>query len=277
MKNNIFRIPTEPNKFSTINNNVLFNTEISSDAFRLLIILLNNSKTFQINLNYYSNEFGWSKDKPSKIVKELISNGYLERKQLSKGQGKGFTYYYIISEYGNLKKDSNVKTEEPVQSANDIVSAQVQNVISTPEPVKQIEEQPKQSELIEDNFPTDKQFKMIDDSLNGKSFIEKIGTEIALSIEKGNINSKSFNIEEINKYINKREKELTLDFAKTYDLENPKGTIAQQKATTSIIMNWLNQELNAGYIPSQKEITSKHLKIRHQITTANRVITEKQD
>ncbi len=113
-KDSIIRINLEEGNFATISNKVLLDINISSDAFRLLTIILNNSKEWELNMTVYSKKLGWDRRKLSRITKELIKYGYLIKLSESKG-ANGFKYEYTISEYGNLKQVSTKElTPEPI-------------------------------------------------------------------------------------------------------------------------------------------------------------------
>ena len=112
----IIRIPLDKGKFSTISNNILMNTTLSSDAKVLLQLLLNNTEEWNINLKFYSDRFKWNGQKQARIIKELKDSGFMSVSKFSKGNKAGFDYFYTISEYGNLKPDK----EQTPQSATQI-------------------------------------------------------------------------------------------------------------------------------------------------------------
>jgi len=90
--------------YATIQNKILFDNNLTSSSIQLLILLLNNDENWNINLEFYKKKLKWCSDKMTKVIENLMANGYVNRIQKSKGRGKGFGYYYTISEYGNLNK-----------------------------------------------------------------------------------------------------------------------------------------------------------------------------
>lgn len=108
----IIRIPLDKGKFSTISNNILMNTTLSSDAKVLLHLLLNNTEEWNVNLQFYSDRFKWNGQKQARVIKELKDNGFLSISKYSKGNKAGFDYYFTISEYGNLKHTEE-QTSQP--------------------------------------------------------------------------------------------------------------------------------------------------------------------
>jgi len=102
------------NNFTTINNEFIFNKNLSLKAKVLLchIIALPN------NWNLYVEEVGkWHKDGKTSIYsafKELTANGYMKREQIRQN-GKFKGYDYIVFEKPNMEKPETEKpnTEKP--------------------------------------------------------------------------------------------------------------------------------------------------------------------
>lgn len=93
---------------------IIKDKRLTDSALRLLQLLGDAMEGTKISLTYYRKLLGWSKDKLSNATKNLRQNGYLQLTKKPKGEKNGFSYYYTISEYGNLKveKDENGKLIE---------------------------------------------------------------------------------------------------------------------------------------------------------------------
>ncbi len=119
-KTSIQRMSLSSGNYSTISNKALKDIRLSGDALRLLIILLNNSTQWELNIGYYSNLFGWNKNKQAKILKCLIETDYLIRTKQSLGYKKGFDYIYKIKESikDNKSDDIAINKEKPIPEIN---------------------------------------------------------------------------------------------------------------------------------------------------------------
>jgi hypothetical protein len=102
MNSNITRIDLSEGHYATVSNKILNDTRLSGDAVRLLMLLLNCPRDWVIYLEYYTNQFGWNQ---SRLVKNLVECGYLRTTKTSQGKGKGFRYFFTISERGDLKQN----------------------------------------------------------------------------------------------------------------------------------------------------------------------------
>ena len=263
--NTIIRIPTNNGNFATITNSVIYNQNLSVDAKLLLIAILNKSDNWDINLEFYAKKFGFPIKRITKAISNLINNGYVSRKR------KGKLYIYKVSEYGNLTS----KEETFEVTVNKLIEEPV-IAEALPQPVVQTEIKLEQTE---DEIPTPEQINLIQDELKvlfHQEKIDEVGEKIAEFISNGQLTATNFNIEKIKRFIAKQKLQYqteAINHAKKYDAENPKGTIAQQKAITSKLMTWLTELIDTGYIPTKKEITDQHQRLRNTITTANRITT----
>tara|TARA_R110000782_G_scaffold143342_1_gene236043 strand:+ start:872 stop:1705 length:834 start_codon:yes stop_codon:yes gene_type:complete len=77
---------------------ILTNKNLSDSGLRLLQLMLDTPPTKKISLTYYSNILGWSSTKRDAASKNLKDNGFLK---IVKSKREN-TYYFTISEYGNL-------------------------------------------------------------------------------------------------------------------------------------------------------------------------------
>lgn len=73
--------------FTVIDNGILRNTTLSTNAFRLLVFMLSCSDEWDFSITGISHQFKWDERKTMRIVKELKEAGYVEqvRKQDEKG------------------------------------------------------------------------------------------------------------------------------------------------------------------------------------------------
>ena len=108
---NVYRIDLEKGNYTTISRNILISTELTDSAKTLLQLCLNNTSEWKLVLSHYRKVLKWSNDKMAYAVSNLIEYGYLKKEKLPNGKGKGFTYLYIVSEFGNL----NPNREKPSQ------------------------------------------------------------------------------------------------------------------------------------------------------------------
>lgn len=119
----VYRIDLEKGNYTTISRNILISTELTDSAKTLLQLCLNNTTHWKLVLSHYQKLLKWSNDKMSNAVTNLIENGYLKKEKLPNGKGKGFTYIYIVSEFGNLNPNREKPSkEEIIQSLPSIES-----------------------------------------------------------------------------------------------------------------------------------------------------------
>jgi predicted transcriptional regulator len=268
----IIRIPLDKGNFATISNNILHNVKLSSDAVRLLMLLINKSNDWDINLEFYSKKFDWTKKRQAKAVANLIDNGYIKRKKYTNGQGKGFTYLYTVSEYGNLVPKEDVSS---LDTLNELPAIQpVIEEVNQPIPV--IEELThEQLKLISTLFQdlTDKKTH---------KHINAFSIEYGSYINDNKLNKNNFNIEKIKKhaidYLNKKlekeEKDQKILIKKL--VENRKeGTKAEKIIITEKMLKWFDEEYSTtGNMPTEDQIkiklpTTVYSNITIKLSTAN--------
>jgi len=113
IQDTIIRINLDNGNFATISNKVMNDEKITSDAFRLLTIMLNKADSWDIVVGYIGRQLGWTDERVTKAVKNLEENGYLTKVGKSLGS-KGFEYTYTVSEYGDLTAPAPKVKETPV-------------------------------------------------------------------------------------------------------------------------------------------------------------------
>lgn len=244
---NIIRVPNAKGNYATINNNILNNPNLSSDAIRLLMVLLNRSESWVPVLKHYQERFNWKKDQLTKATNNLIENGYLTRHQYSKGKGNGFTYFYNVSEYGNLNqsKVSSEPKSEPTQVAElipELTDAQINEFNVTVSALVQKHSLPIEigNEIVEHYTK-----KIEAGSLNGNNYdINKIISEIKQSTIKRRY---TFLCEEIDRKIT--------------------GTKDQQRKMKLKMNDWWEKIKTEDCLPTESDIKNKFAAIKASLIT----------
>lgn len=103
------------NGFVQTPKNVITNANLTDSAVRLFQLLIDTPSNSKVSLEYYRTMLNWSKNKLAGATKNLQDNGYLKITQQPKGKGNGFSYYYVISSFGNLKSETELKTIEELE------------------------------------------------------------------------------------------------------------------------------------------------------------------
>lgn len=95
--------------------NVITDANLTDSAVRLFQLILDTPSNKRVSLEYYRKMLDWSKNKLATATKSLQDNGYLRIIKEERGKGNGFSYKYLISSYGNLKSEADVKTIEELE------------------------------------------------------------------------------------------------------------------------------------------------------------------
>jgi len=103
------------NGFVQTPKNVITDANLTDSAVRLFQLILDTPNNSKVSLEYYRKMLNWSKNKLANATKSLQDNGYLKIIQYPKGKGNGFSYNYVISSFGNLKSDIEIKTTEVLE------------------------------------------------------------------------------------------------------------------------------------------------------------------
>lgn len=112
MKKNVFRINKTEGGFTTISKKLLYDTNISALAFRVMTSILNDSDNFDLSYQLMMSRFKKSECTIREVFNELEYNGYIQRYKVQRG------FDYIISEFGNLTPIIKSKKEVPNKSKN---------------------------------------------------------------------------------------------------------------------------------------------------------------
>ncbi len=109
------------NGFIQTPKNVITNANLTDSAVRLFQLLIDTPSNSKVSLEYYRKLLNWSKNKLANATKNLQDNGFLKITQNPKGKGNGFSYYYLITSFGNLKSEADVKTIEELEEIIDTI------------------------------------------------------------------------------------------------------------------------------------------------------------
>lgn len=116
------------NGFIQTPKNVITNADLTDSAVRLFQLILDTPSNSKVSLEYYRKMLGWSKNKLAKATENLQEKGFLKISKIPKGKGNGFSYHYTISSFGNLKNDTELKTNEEVEEIIDEIQLKENDV-----------------------------------------------------------------------------------------------------------------------------------------------------
>ena len=86
------------NKFTTIPNSLIQNTDLTLEARGLLIFLLSKPSDWKVNVKNLSQDNDIGRDKCYKIINALIDSGYIVRNE-EKVKGRyNYTEYFVYPE-----------------------------------------------------------------------------------------------------------------------------------------------------------------------------------
>ena len=112
----IFRIRKRVNPYTQIDNALINDTRISSDAFRILIYLISKPMDWEISMKQVQDTFCFGRDKMRAAIKNLEQLGYLVRIKPQNEQGQFIgTSWDVTDEPDNKTADyrDNRLTENP--------------------------------------------------------------------------------------------------------------------------------------------------------------------
>jgi hypothetical protein len=108
-------------EFTTIHNSILFDTRLTPNAFRLMTAILSDSDTnFDLSQTLYCDKLKIAKKTFFRAIHNLVQCGYLKKTdvdkdviipKIKKANSNKKVYHYTISEYGNLKSESQPEIE----------------------------------------------------------------------------------------------------------------------------------------------------------------------
>jgi len=106
----------------SIPKSIIEDTNLSGNALRLILSILgDNDENFNLSETTYCNRLQWSTTTFYRAIDDLIKCGYVKRTLIAddkvipgikKAGSKKKVYFYTISEYGNLKKETPSPTQE---------------------------------------------------------------------------------------------------------------------------------------------------------------------
>ena len=127
----VIRKDLKPNGFTSIHNSILNDKRLSSNAFRLISsILSDNDDNFKLSQTTYCNRLGWESTMFKRAIENLMECGYIKRTLIDddkvipgikKAGSKKKVYFYVVSEYGNLKQDEPISKEETPKLKKEVI------------------------------------------------------------------------------------------------------------------------------------------------------------
>jgi hypothetical protein len=112
----VYRMDLEKGNYTTVARKILLDTNLTDSAKTLVQLCLNNVDGWKLSLNYYKKQLKWSNDKMAGAVENLITEGYMTKEKKPNGKN-GFTYIYVISEFGNLNPNKEQPSVEQISES----------------------------------------------------------------------------------------------------------------------------------------------------------------
>ena len=117
----VIRKEKKAGEFTTIHNSILKDSRLTPTAFRLLVSILSDSDTFKLSQSRYKKLLGIKENRTFlNAIANLEECGYLKKTEVAKdifipnikkANSAKKVYHYTISEYGNLKSESQPELE----------------------------------------------------------------------------------------------------------------------------------------------------------------------
>jgi hypothetical protein len=286
----VLRINLEDGKYTTISRQVLMNPNLRDSSKTLLQLILNNKDGWKLVLSYYQKRLQWCNDKMAGAVRDLIKNGYLKKDKHPNGNDKGFTYTYIISEFGNLNPNNEDVNEVEIL-AEVIASSESEDAIpqeSNQQPLE-VKEIPLKHEQIQLQPTADipfrfdmeflkKVFDDVEEALSGElnlEFSRKVYTYYKEQVKTGKLLSENYNEKAIKSIIQERKTKfrnaLNKELNDWMDLHNDTGTKDQRANIKAKALIHFNDLLKNGTVITEKMVSDKILKLKVSVVYANRV------
>lgn len=148
MKNKkVIRKKHESGKFTTINLSVLNDTRLSTTARLLLISILSDSDEFTLSQELYKKRLGNGQSAYLNAISNLEEFGYLRKTEnesdvsipkIKKAGSNKTIYFYTISEFGNLSKESSTVETHENEPSNQPAIEVIPEEVNQPIPQEQI-------------------------------------------------------------------------------------------------------------------------------------------
>ena len=143
MNNKKIRTKKKSGSFVTIDNKIILDKNLSSNAKILLISILSDSDSFELSQSLYCKRLGWEKNQFTRAIEQLEKSGYVKRTKLEsdkaiagklkKGSNR-ILYFYTVSEYGNLittdKNEENLSADNQIEQPTQEEREWVVNVVN---------------------------------------------------------------------------------------------------------------------------------------------------
>ncbi|RAR72547.1 helix-turn-helix domain-containing protein [Flavobacterium aciduliphilum] len=230
----VIRRKNETGKFTTIHNNILFDTRLTPNALRLFIAILSDSDTkFNLSQTVYCDRLGITKKTFFSAIANLEECGYL-RKSSTKVKN---LYHYTISEFGNLNIETVLETDIENNQEEAVTSIQgINNFMTEKDADKYLtmvsDFVKKNDDLIDDDFFQNTVRTSIRNIESYDSIVEKfekyLYKKVVTSITDSSVNPKSFEeFKERAKYLIFKHKKYDADFMNTWTIYKKTRNIKQ--------------------------------------------------
>lgn len=277
----VYRIDQEKGNYTTISRNILISTELTDSAKTLLQLCLNNTSEWKLVLSHYRKVLNWSNDKMSNAVSNLIEYGYLKKEKLPNGKGKGFTYIYIVSEFGNLNtsheklsKEEIIQSLTSIESSNDKATNQFETIEHEPSTEVTVVSTSAMTDLEYDEI-NEIIVKAIDGHNVTDDYIVKLSDFYIDKFESGALTVSKLNkeneISSIKRSIEKNFNSKMKVIEGWIDFHNNRGTKDQRSNIKQRALRHFNElEFPLDEV-IERDVSTKILKLKSSIVDANRV------
>ena len=134
----VIRKEKKTGEFTTIHNSILNDSRLSATALRLLLSILSDSDAFRLSQSLYKQRLGITENRTFlKAIANLEECGYLKKTEVGKGvfipnikkaNSDKIVYHYTISEYGNLKSESQPEIEIQPEPVSENIRLEVNDI-----------------------------------------------------------------------------------------------------------------------------------------------------
>ena len=291
----VYRINLEKGKYTTISRSILISPNLRDSSKTLIQLLLNNTNDWVLVLSFYQKLLGWSNDKMTGAVADLIENGYLKKNKFSRGKDKGFYYTYIVSEFGNLNPDKEQPNEEEILASIEDEQTEIEPTNENSIPAESNQEQPqvKESQVevpeasvqseIKPTFQHDKVFfdrvlMILSEELKctqDKEFLKKAVDYYLTKVETGELTNENFDEEKTRKTLKDRVakvfESMMIVITNWIDLYNDRGTKDQRANMKARAILYFKEQLELGAEVTEADVKLKLLKLKVSVVDVNRV------
>jgi predicted transcriptional regulator len=278
----VYRIDHEKGNYTTISRNVLISTELTDSAKTLLQLCLNNAPNWKLVLSHYKKILNWSNDKMANAVSNLIEYGFLRKEKYPNGKGKGFTYSYIVSEFGNL----NPNREKPSKKETVEKTAPTQLDSKSISNLEVIEEEEDSAKTLTTYITNEEHaaiseilLKLMGSTKISDDYLAKLSDYYVDKFTNGDLTVATLNIEnEILSIKAKIEKNVLSKMKiieQWIDFHNNKGTKAQRDNIKARAFRYFKELSSPIDEIIERDVSTRILKLKSSVIDTNRVYDSK--